>query len=332
MFKVTRLSAAILGAGALMLVSAAGAQTSDKPLDKVSMRYGFVATGIDAVWTYGRDLGVFRDAGIDLELREGKGSAVTAQTVAAGTDDFGADIDGGTFLSLAAKGLPATAVLASAGNSPLTVLSPLSKPLKTPADLIGKQLAITAGDGPSALLPVVFARNGVDGSQVTLINMQPGPKLTSLLTGRVDGVVTNVAVKVQLEMKGLPVNALMYSDFKVVTPGQYVVTSNATLRDKPDLVKRFVGALQKAMAATEKDPQAAADSFVKTYPSYDPATALGETKLFLSLMRSKSTLAAPIGTVSLDDAKAGADVLAASGLITGSPDASAFVTNRFVAP
>ena len=71
-----------LAAGFLLAASAAQAQSPQKPLEPVSMRYGFVATGIDAVWTYGRDLGFFRDAGIDLELREGKGSAVTAQTVA----------------------------------------------------------------------------------------------------------------------------------------------------------------------------------------------------------------------------------------------------------
>jgi NitT/TauT family transport system substrate-binding protein len=156
--------------------------SAQKSLERISLRYGFVATGLDCIWTYGIEKDYFRDQNIDLDLREGKGSAVTAQTVAAGTDDFGVDVDGGTFLSLASKGLPATAVLANAAKSPLTVLSPASKPFKTPQDLIGKQIAITAGDGPSAVMPALLKRNGIDREKLTLVNMQPGPKLTRVCT------------------------------------------------------------------------------------------------------------------------------------------------------
>lgn len=298
--------------------------------DKVSLRFGFVATGIDAPWTYGIEKGFFRDSGIELELREGKGSAVTAQTVAAGTDDFGVDIDGGTFLNLAAKGLPATAVFANAGKSTLVVLSAADKPLKTPADLPGSRVAITAGDGPAALLPVLFKRNGIDPAKVTQINMQPGPKLTSLLTGRVEGVATSYIVKASLESKGLKVHSLMYADFGVVTPGWYLIASNALLNSKPDLVQRFVGAAQKSLQAAAENPQAAADSFSRMYPSYNRDSALGEMLLLLQLLHSQDTQGKPVGTVSLADAKAGAEILIASGLMEAGADVSKFVTNRFV--
>jgi NitT/TauT family transport system substrate-binding protein len=282
--------------------------------------------------TYGIEKGFFKDEGIEVELREGKGSAVTAQTVAAGTDDFGADIDGGTFLSLAAKGLPATAIMASVAASPVVVLSPMDKPIKTPAELVGKQIAITAGDGPSALFPVLLQRNKIDVDKVTQVNMLPGPKLTSLLTGRVDGVATNIVVQATLEAKGMKINAMKYSDFGVATPGQYLITSNATLAAKPDLVKRMVHAMQKSLEATAADPAAAAESFSKVYPNYDKTTALGEVKLVAALFRSPSTKDKPFGTVSLDDAKAGAEALTASGLMAAGADVSQFVTNKFVSP
>ena len=320
-----------LGLGLACLASMALAQES-KPLDKVSMRFGFIATGNDAMWTYGVEKGFFKDQGVEIEFREGKGSAVTAQTVAAGTDDFGADIDGGTFLNLAAKGLPATAVMAGLAGSPVVVLSSLEKPILKPADLVDRQIAITAGDGPSALLPVLLQRNKIDAAKVTQVNMQPGPKLTSLLTGRVDGVATNIVVQATLEAKGMKVNALKYSDFGVVTPGQYLIVSNATLAARPDLVKRVVAAMRKSLEAAAADPVAAADSLARAYPSYDKATALGELKLIIPLFRSAATKDAPWGTVSLDDAKAGAEALIASGLMAGAVDVSKFVTNRFVAP
>jgi NitT/TauT family transport system substrate-binding protein len=319
------------GVGFGCLASVALAQGA-KPLDKVSMRFGFVATGNDAMWTYGVEKGFFKEQGIDLELREGKGSAVTAQTVAAGADDFGADIDGGAFLNLASKGLPATAVMAGLAGSPLVVLSSMQKPILAPADLVGKQIAITAGDGPSALLPVLLERNKIDVAKVTQINMQPGPKLTSLLTGRVDGVATNIVVQATLEAKGMKIHAMKYADFGVVTPGQYLVVSNALMNAKPDLVKRMVTAMSKSLEAAAADPAAAAESFARAYPSYDKSTALGELRLIVPLFRSAATRDKPYGTVSLEDAKAGAEALKASGMIAGDVDVSKVVTNRFVAP
>ncbi|MGH7091116.1 MAG: ABC transporter substrate-binding protein, partial [Stellaceae bacterium] len=305
---------------AALISAATSSALADAPLDHVSLRYGFIATGIDSVWTYGIEQHIFANKGIALELRQGKGSAVTAQTVAAGTDDFGVDVDGGTFLTLAAKGLPATAILANAATSPLVVFSPKDKPLKTPADLIGKKIAITAGDGPSALLPALLERNHVDQSKITLINMQPGPKLTSLLSGRVDGVATNYTLRATLAAKGMPTYALMYADFGVVTPGMYLVASNAFLKAHPQLVQRFVAAAQEAMAATEKNPEAAAQSFSRVYPAYNKEGALGETKLLIQLFRSKDTEGKPLGTVSLADAEAGAKVLTAAGLMPANTD------------
>jgi len=43
-----------------------------------------VNSGYHAIWYYGIDKGIFQKAGIDLEVLESKGSAVTAQTVGNG--------------------------------------------------------------------------------------------------------------------------------------------------------------------------------------------------------------------------------------------------------
>lgn len=324
-----------LGSSALALALVAGfalpanAQ-SDKPLEKVSMRFGYVATGNDLMWAYGREKGFFREEGIDLELREGKGSAVTAQTVASGSDDFGVDIDGGAFLTLAGKGLAATAVMAPVEKSPIVLLSAADKPVKTPADLIGKNVAIAGGSGAATLLPVFFKKNNIAADKVTVINMQSSPLLTTLLTGRVDAVATNIVVQATLAAKGLQTYAMRYADFGLVMPGQYLVTSNAYLKSHPDTVARMVRAMQKSMQATIDNPEAAADAFSRAYPAYDKATALAEAKIIMELFRSPSTQGKPLGTVVLDDAKAGVASLQEAGQMPAGIDVSAFVTNQFV--
>lgn len=320
-----------LSAVAVLLATAsAQAQTTGKPPVPVSIRFGYAATGNDTMWVYGRDKGFFREEGLDVEFREGKGSAATAQTVAAGTDDFGIDIDGGTFITLAAKGLTAKAVMAPVAKSPMVILSPADKPVKSPTEMAGKQIAIAGGSGAATLMPVLLHKNNVDVDKVGLVNMQSSPLLTTLLTGRVDGVATNIVVQATLKAKGLDTFALRYADFGLDMPGQYLIASNAYLDAHPDVAPRLVRALQKSMQATLDDPEAAANAFHAAYPSYDVSTALAETKIISSLFRSKNTEGKPLGTVSLEDARAGAKSLAEAGQLPADFDVSTVVTDRYV--
>jgi NitT/TauT family transport system substrate-binding protein len=325
----TLLATAIAGAVS-MFVGEAVAQQPDKPLTHVSMRFGYVATGNDTFWAYGKEKGFFRDEGIDIEFREGKGSATTAQSMAAGSDDFAVDIDGGAFLGLAGKGLPATAVMAPVAKSPIVLLSPADKPLVKPSELVGKQIAIAGGSGAAALLPVFLKANNIDADKVTLVNMQSSPLLTTLLTGRVDAVATNIVVQATLRAKGLETTAMRYADFGLTMPGQYLITSNVYLAEKPDIVARMVRALQKSMQATIDDPKAAAEAFHRAFPAYDMETALAESKIIIDYFRSPDTQGKPLGAVSVADATAGFIALKQAGIVTTDVDISKVVTNQFV--
>ena len=123
----------------------------------------------------------------------------------------------------------------------------------------------------------------------------------------------------------------MYADFGVVTPGMYLITSNALLNSKPDLVQRFVVAAQKSMVATVENPQAASEAFSRVYPTYDRNAALSESLLFIAIFQSEATKGQPLGTVSLEDAQAGAEVLVSAGVVPAGIDVTRFITNRFVA-
>ncbi len=327
------LSLAIGGAMiATMALGAPGAlaQQADKPLTHVTMRFGYAATGNDTFWAYGRERGFFREEGIDIEFNEGKGSATAAQTMAAGSDDFAIDIDGGAFLGLAGKGLQAVAVMAPVARSPIVLLSPVDKPIKTPAELVGKQVAIVGGSGAAALLPVFLQKNGIDASKVSLVNMQLSLQLTGLLTGRVDAVATNIVVQATLRAKGLETHAMRYADFGLTMPGQYLLTTVTYIKAKPEVVEGMVRALQKSMRATMADPAAAAEAFHRLYPSYDASTALAESKILMDFFTSADTQGKPLGTVSLADAKAGFESLKQAGIVTSDIDIANVVTDRFV--
>ena len=73
--------------------------------EKVTLRLDYVNGGYHAIWYYAVDKGIFKAEGIDLEVLEGRGSAVTAQTVANNSVMFGT-ADTGTVLGLISQGLP----------------------------------------------------------------------------------------------------------------------------------------------------------------------------------------------------------------------------------
>jgi NitT/TauT family transport system substrate-binding protein len=299
-------------------------------LEKVGLRIAFTATGIDAFWLYGRDRGFFVDNGIDLQIGEGKGSAISAQSVATGADDFGVDVEGGTFLALAVKGLPATAIMTNMAKSPLCILSPASAPLKQPHDLIGKRIGVTLGGSSGALFPVLLSRNGIPSNSLNVINLQPGPALTALLARSVDGVVTFVTVTAALQQKGLKTHALMFADNKVGLPGAYVIAGNNLLKRKPDMVRRFLAAAQRSFLETQKHPVDAAASFSKAYPSYGQAAALGELKLAISLLKSPAAGSNELGAISVPAAQEGVQALEMAGMVPTNTDVSKFLNGSFL--
>lgn len=315
---------AACGGGDSSSAGAGSGQTSP-----VNLRLDFVHTGKDALWTYGVDKGIFKDAGINLTINDGKGSATTAQTVSNGSDDIGM-VDGGTWLTAASTGLSGKAVMSVFQGSPLAVLSPEKSPINAPKDLEGKKVGITAGDGPSTLLPALLDKNGVEASKVNKVNLQAGPKLTALATGGVEAVATTNLVQATLEATGTKSHVMMYSDYGIKTPGWYLVSSQKMLDGQSDVLKRFVGAVTKSIDATVADPKAAVDSFVKKYPEYDRNRASNELNLVLPLIKTPEGKAHATGWMSTADAQSSLALLTQYGGLKDAKPVDHYLTDQYL--
>ena len=123
--------------------------------DAVSLRLNWYLGGVHAPFYLGKERGFYRDAGIDLTINEGRGSANTVQVVAAGTDTFGL-ADSSSVMRLRVEGCAGIRTVMSLLNtSGFGVISLAETGIKTPKDLEGKKLAITAGDALTQLFPAV---------------------------------------------------------------------------------------------------------------------------------------------------------------------------------
>ena len=99
--------------GAALMVGPAAAA------DKVILMLNWYVYGEHAPFYYGKEKGIFADAGIDLDIQEGRGSGVTTQAVAARTAQFGY-VDVPTMMRAAVKGAPVTSTGVLLQTSPMS--------------------------------------------------------------------------------------------------------------------------------------------------------------------------------------------------------------------
>ncbi len=300
--------------------------------DKVSLRLDWVNSGYHAIWYYGLDKGIFQKAGIDLEVLEGKGSAVTAQTVGNGSVMFGT-ADSAAVMGFISQGMPIKIVGGYLRQSALAIVFPAEKGWKRFADMGNAgnvKIGYSAGGASSQILPALIKKAGLEG-KVELVIMEPAAKMTSILTHRVDGIDSfGFLVVAILEGQGFKAATLPYANEGVNIPGLSLIASDATIKSSPDLVRRMVGAMEEAIAAARKDPEGAIDSLMKRAPTLKRPVVLRTLVLSFDLLDPAWAKGKPQAWMSPEVIAASQDILLQYGGVQKKLPVETYVTNDFV--
>jgi NitT/TauT family transport system substrate-binding protein len=323
MLQLTRRAALTLAA---LLAFGAGAQAADP----VSLRLNWYLGGLHVPFYYGKDKGYFADEGIELTINEGRGSVSTAQAVAAGSDTFGM-ADAGSLMLVGSKGGDIKAVMSLLNTSGFGVISLAETGIKSPKDLEGKRLAVTPGDALTQLFPAMAKANKLDMGKITLVQMDPAAKVVSVLEKRADALLGGIDDQFFLiEQKGPKAAALRFADHGANTVGITIITQESTIRDKPDLVRRFVKAAQKSWEEAKKNPEAAVEAALKTKPDLNKESTLKQLEVDLDLTESPATKGKGIGFGAASDWEQTKQLLAEYRDLKTDKPASAFFTNEFL--
>jgi NitT/TauT family transport system substrate-binding protein len=259
--------------------------------DKVILMLNWYTYSEHAPFYLGKEKGFFEAEGIDLDIQEGRGSAVTVQAVAAGSATFGY-VDVPTMIKAAAKGAPVKAVGVALQTSAMSVMSFSDKNIKTPKDIIGKTVAMTPGDSMSQIWPLFLKKTGLQETQFKTVSGDAQTKLNAVINGQADlllGYVMDQNIKLQ-DAAHKPVTPIRFADYGVNLISSGVVANKDTLSTKADLVKRFMRATTKALEEAEKNPEAAVDATLKAQPkSGQRDTMLVGLKLTTALYHTDET-------------------------------------------
>jgi NitT/TauT family transport system substrate-binding protein len=308
----------------------AGIWSGPAGAETLTFRLAWIKTSTNAgPYYYAKAKGLFKAEGLDVDVKEGKGSATSVKLVAAG-DSFIASADYGTAIKSMVKGIPVKGIFGEFQVNPMSVLSLASKPIKTPQDLIGKNLVSCSACSYTLFLPVLCKNAGIDCSQINLRFARP-PFQRFLHAGQVDGFLGYFSDNVpKLEMKA-KAHALMYKDYGVKLMSNGLIASRDTLKNNGDAVRRFLRATGKAWKAARDNRNEVVEVWMKVI-------GRGKKELYtkiltnaVSLLHTPNNQGKPLGWMAEQDWNDTQNTMVTAKQIEKKMPVSDYYTNDFIA-
>jgi NitT/TauT family transport system substrate-binding protein len=226
----------------------------------------------------GMKKGFFKAEGLEVEPSIGQSGNELVTGMVSGSTQF-AFLGWVPLMSARSQGLPVKAV-ANADNGAETadkewtlILTKKGSPIRKPADLAGKTIAVNALKGVGEVaIKAALDKRGVDPNSVKLLEI-PFPEMPAALSkGRVDAIwapepfLTSV-----LGEGGQDVEAPLTTLGKTFPNGDYATTEKEIAQNK-DVVERFARAINKSSEYATSHPDEARAT-IPTFTKIPPAVA-----------------------------------------------------------
>jgi NitT/TauT family transport system substrate-binding protein len=322
--------------GALVL-GALSISTQAWAADKVTVQLDWVVRGDHAMFFVAKEKGFFAENGIEVsEIRKGTGSPDAMRLVANGNADFGFG-DYPTLAVARSQNVPVVAIAAANQRSPLAMITlAKTKILKSPADLKGLNIGIHPAGSTYIFFKAFLAANGMSEKDMTISSVSP-PYESYLLLGRVQSVVGYVDAEVpELEAKAGgkgSLSLLLGADYGWKVYGSGLFTSEKMIKEKPDLVKRFVKAYVEAFDYVVAHPDEAVAITAKAAPGYDKKqdVLLGQLQADIaSTFSSDETKSHGLGWMTKDQWAQTLQVMTEQGALKAPPPVDGVFTDAFL--
>ncbi|QFG21342.1 ABC transporter substrate-binding protein [Actinomadura sp. WMMB 499] len=302
---------------------ASGTNSAGEPLTEITYRGPFVTSGADAPYYYARKLGHYEAEGIDLRIRDSKGSSQTINDVSGGGAQFGMAAATNVMLSVS-RGQPVTAVATPLGRSSFGFFVPESSGIASIKNLKGRTIVVSA-----AVEPVMYAALSAAGlakTDVRPVVADANALVTTYLSGKVDAMYT--ARHFTSLVGARPSTVLMQSDVGLNPPDYVLVAKPDTLASRPEMVRGFVRATLRGFQEAKKDPEAALDALLAEHPTLHRERALATLRSTLDFMCAPSQNGEPYGANVTGDWTATAEALRRFAGLEGATEGTRFFDNR----
>jgi class 3 adenylate cyclase/ABC-type nitrate/sulfonate/bicarbonate transport system substrate-binding protein len=237
-------------------------------LDQVSMQLKWKHQFQFAGYYAALEQGFYRDAGLDVTIREGGPGVDVAQTVASGNADFG--VCNASVLREWARGRRLVVLAAIFQHSPVVILAPRRADISSVSDLRGHTLMDSPGSDEIAAM---LKREGVDYEALPRVAHEGNP--LDLLAGRADAMVAySTSEPFVLEQLGAAFRTFSPDAYGIDFYGDNLCASEAEVKARPSRAAAFRAASVKGWAYALAHKEATVDLILKTYSAKKSREAL----------------------------------------------------------
>ena len=287
--------------GVAVIVALAGlapvgaAQAQGQELTEISFILNWIAGGDHAPYYYAVQEGWYEDAGIDLTIEQGKGSALAVQRTAIGNSQIGlADLP----VALIAKGEGSNlvAVMNVYANSPQGFYWLKSSGIQGPKDFVGKKIGNPPADAARAMWPAFAAAVGIPEDSAEWVNVQANAKLSALKSKSIDLTTSfyNIHHIFQHEL-GNDMGYLAWKDVGINPYGNSIIVSGDFLAKNKEAVRNFVQVTQRAFAHCVENPEPCVAALVAANTGLKQDNELQNWALVTELMSDEHSRTVGLG-------------------------------------
>ncbi|WP_162742389.1 ABC transporter substrate-binding protein [Nitratireductor sp. OM-1] len=271
--------------------------------------------------------GFYDEVDLDVDIVQGQGSKTTTMVVGENADPIGhANLS--TVAQSISAGVPITAVAGWWQQGPISLIC-TDPNIKTPADVKGKRIGSTPTGSDGQILPAFLMANGLELTDISLVNMPGDAKFAGIASGQLDCISgDDYFYGPQLKAQGKEVSILKYADWGVTNLGFGIVVNSDYLSQNPEIVKRFLAATRKGLEYTLANKDEAVEIFLKVSGNTQPAEFhRGVLDAYEASLHTKGTEGKPIGWMAESDWESMNETLAQFGSMTGKKEAAAYFSN-----
>lgn len=243
----------------LLVTGCSNGQTSKKDpekLEEVDLVLDWYPNAIHSFIYAAIENGYFKEEGLKVNIKFPSNATDPLALPAAGKATIGIYYEPDVIMARANENIPVKSIGAIT-QTPLNVIISLKeKNIKSPRDLAGKTIGYSVNPLSVDIVKTMVKEDGGDPNSVKMIDVG-FELLSSMVTKKVDattGGLINHEVPV-LRHEGHEVNYFSPSDYGV--PNYYeeiFVTSETTLKEKPETLKKFMRAAKKGFEFMKTNP------------------------------------------------------------------------------
>ncbi|HEY1361048.1 MAG TPA: ABC transporter substrate-binding protein [Xanthobacteraceae bacterium] len=211
--------------------------------------------------------GYFRQAGLDVEFAVGRGGVDVAKQVGAGNAPLGGIVADGP-LMVRGNGVPVKIVCVFGGRGFMQLVVREDSGITKPADLKGKVITVMSfQDTTFYALLGLLASAGLTQNDVSIQQVGPTGVWQFVAEGKSAGMAGVPDWIPPVQAAGVKVRVIPTEEF-FPHMAQAIAASDQVIKDKPEMVRKFVHAALHGMKDIMDDPVKSSEEFVSFVPEW----------------------------------------------------------------